>query len=411
DLHADTHVITQVDELGDAPGETVGAALAGTVDANALGADRQAHRLAHGADVDRRGTDFLATRQTHHALVAIAADQLARKAVVLTDELGDEGVVRRFVEFAWRGDLLDLALMEYGHAVGHGQRLALVVGHVHHRHAQALVQVLDLHLHVLAQLLVQRTEGFVHQHQLRFEHQRSGQRHTLLLTTGELAWIAIAEAVELHHGQGAFDPLADVGARHAAYAQGERQVLGHGHVREQRVVLEHHAYVALVRRQFVQGATIEQNLAGGRSFEPGQHHQAGGLAGPGRAEQGQELALADIQVEILDDQRLAVIALLHTAEAHQYIVCHHTTPLFLSQADDSRVGRRERVKKSGRMTGCYQARGESSVGIALQIPSDCIGYRRRPMGNPWVGWTSLFMSSNAGGTAIATVDERSVIHL
>src|SRR5690606_16918805 len=99
DLHADTHVITQVDELGDAPGETVGAALAGTVDANALGADRQAHRLAHGADVDRRGTDFLATRQTHHALVAIAADQFARQAVVLTDELGDEGVVRRFVEF------------------------------------------------------------------------------------------------------------------------------------------------------------------------------------------------------------------------------------------------------------------------------------------------------------------------
>src|SRR5690606_1554572 len=99
---------------------------------------------------------------------------------------------------------------------------------------------------------------------------------------------------------------------------------------------------------------------------------------------------------ILDDQRLAVIALLHTAEAHQYIVCHHTTPLFLSQADDSRVGRRERVKKSGGMTGCYQARGESSVGIVLQIPSDCIGYRRCPMGNPWVGWTPLFMSSNAG---------------
>jgi hypothetical protein len=85
------------------------------------------------------------------------------------------------------GDLLDFALVEHRHAVGHGQRFALVVGHVHHGHAQALVQVLDFHLHVFAQLLVQCAQRFVHQHQLRFEHQGAGQGHTLLLATGQLA--------------------------------------------------------------------------------------------------------------------------------------------------------------------------------------------------------------------------------
>jgi hypothetical protein len=68
------------------------------------------------------------------------------------------------------------------------------VGHVDHGHAQALVQVLDLHLHVFAQLLVERAERFVHQHQLRFEHQRPGQRHTLLLAAGQLRRVALAKA-------------------------------------------------------------------------------------------------------------------------------------------------------------------------------------------------------------------------
>ena len=69
--------------------------------------------------------------------------------------------------------------MEHRHPIGHGQRLTLVVGDVH-GDAEALVQVLDLHLHLLAQLLVQCAQRFVHQHQLRLEHQRAGQRHALL---------------------------------------------------------------------------------------------------------------------------------------------------------------------------------------------------------------------------------------
>ncbi|MNW03302.1 hypothetical protein D3C71_1992210 [compost metagenome] len=84
-----------------------------------------------------------------------------------------------------------------------------------------------------------------------------------------------------------------------------------------------------MRWQLGQRATAEEDFPGGGGFETGQHHQAGGLARTGRPEQGQEFALADVQIEILDDQVLAVIALLHTAKAHQHIVClrlgHHRT--------------------------------------------------------------------------------------
>ena len=52
-------------------------------------------------------------------------------------------------------------------------------------------------------------------------------------------------------------------------------------------------------------------------LEAGEHHQAGGLARARGAEHGQELALADVEVEVFDDQGLAVVALLHVLEGHE----------------------------------------------------------------------------------------------
>ena len=82
-----------------------------------------------------------------------------------------------FVEPVDRVQLLDHAFVEHRHAVAHGERFALVVRHVDEGHAELAVQVLELELHVLAQLLVERAERLVHQHQLRLEHQRARQRH------------------------------------------------------------------------------------------------------------------------------------------------------------------------------------------------------------------------------------------
>jgi hypothetical protein len=56
--------------------------------------------------------------------------------------------------------------VEDGDAVRHGQRFRLVVRDVHDGHAELLVQVLDLELHLLAKLLVERAERLVHEHEL-----------------------------------------------------------------------------------------------------------------------------------------------------------------------------------------------------------------------------------------------------
>ena len=79
---------------------------------------------------------------------------------------------------------------------------------------------------------------------------RAGQRHALLLAAGQLVRIAVAEMRQL-------DQLA-ASRRRARRSplcgtlrdlQAEGDVLRDRHVREQRIGLEHHADVALVRRR------------------------------------------------------------------------------------------------------------------------------------------------------------------
>ena len=191
------------------------------------------------------------------------------------------------------------------------------MGHVHHGQAQLLVQVLDFQLHVFTQLLVEGAQRFVHQHQFGVKHERTGQGDTLLLATRQLRGVAFCEIGEFHHVQSAADFVLFVDAVHFADRKRKGQVLLNGHVREERVVLEHHADVALVRRKVVQRLVVQVNLAMGRRFEAGQHHQAGGFARPGRAQQGDKFAFFDIEVQILDHGTYAVVGLLNIFKTDQ----------------------------------------------------------------------------------------------
>jgi hypothetical protein len=71
-------------------------------------------------------------------------------------------------------------------------------------------------------------------------------------------------------------------------------------VREERVRLEDRVDVALVRRQSCDVAVADQELALVWLLEARDQAQRRRLAAAGRAEQGQELAAADRQVEPVD---------------------------------------------------------------------------------------------------------------
>ena len=78
-------------------------------------------------------------------------------------------------------------------------------------------------------------------------------------------------------------------------------------MREQRIVLEHQADVALDGRQPGQVATAERDRARGRLQETGHQAQRRGLAAAAGAEQRNELALRDVKRQVFEHLGGAVV--------------------------------------------------------------------------------------------------------
>ena len=96
------------------------------------------------------------------------------------------GVARLVVELLRRADLLEAAGVHHRDVIGQHQRLRLVVRDVDERRAEVRLQLLQLDLHVLAQLEVERAERLVEQQQRGLEHEAARDRDALLLPAGEL---------------------------------------------------------------------------------------------------------------------------------------------------------------------------------------------------------------------------------
>ena len=97
-------------------------------------------------------------------------------------------------------DLHDLAAVHDHDPVGHGQGFFLVVRHVDEGGADPVVNVLQLLLHIDAQLAVERAQRLVEQQHPRREAQRARQCHALLLAARKLVRIAVGKALAAARG-------------------------------------------------------------------------------------------------------------------------------------------------------------------------------------------------------------------
>src|SRR5258706_13310929 len=86
---------------------------------------------------------------------------------------------------------------------------------------------------------------------------------------------------------------ADVGRLDLASAQTVGDIPLHGEVGKDRIVLEHHARVATMRRQGVDASLAEPYAARFELGKAGDHSQQRGLAAAGGSEKGEQLTLFD----------------------------------------------------------------------------------------------------------------------
>ena len=281
------------------------------------------HRRVHGANaghgVGSRREDRDAFRP-HDERARPADERLGGGSVEHvggSDEVGDEPVRRALVDVAGLADLLDASLVEHREPVAQGQCLVLVVGDDDERDADLALDLLQLDLHLFAQLEIQCAERLVEQQHPGSSDQRARQRHSLTLAARQLRGLSRRLAAQPDHVERVGGALAALVARHALDLQPVLHVLGDGHVGEQGVFLEDGVDVATPRGQRGDVDAAEADRPRRRLLEPGDHAQHRGLARAGRAEDREQLTVADGQVGALDGDHLVPAVAELFADADQ----------------------------------------------------------------------------------------------
>ena len=211
------------------------------------------------------------------------------------------------VELVRRADLQQPPEVHDPDAVGHREGFLLVVRDQHRRDAELALHLADGAAQLLADLRIERPEGLIEQQHLRLVRQRPRDRHPLLLSAGELRRQPLVESLERHQPQQLLAPLAAGTRAHAAHAQRKLDVLRDGHVAEQGVVLEHQAHAALARGDVRDVAAVQGDAPVIDAGEPGNRAQQRALAAAARSEQHEELPVADVERDVVDDRRAAVV--------------------------------------------------------------------------------------------------------
>jgi hypothetical protein len=179
------------------------------------------------------------------------------------------------------------------------------VGDEHGGEPEAAVHLVQLGADVTAQAGIEVAERLVEQDQFRSGHESTGERNPLLLPPGQLRRVAIEQRGAVDHRRGLLHPAFADPRLDPPRPQRVADVLADGHVRPQRVRLEDHADLALVGRPVDPPFGIEDDLVaerdptGARRLQAGEAAQRGRLAAPARTEEDEELALLDLDVQVV----------------------------------------------------------------------------------------------------------------
>jgi hypothetical protein len=232
--------------------------------------------------------------EVQRAPVGLHLEEVHRRRA---DEPCDEDVVGVVVHVAWRVHLLEDAVLQHGDPVAHRHGLDLVVGDVDGGDPEPPLQRRDLAARLDAELGVEVGQRLVHQEDLRRADDGAAHGDPLALATGQCLRLAVEVLLEVEDLGGLGDPLVDLLLGLPGDLEGEAHVLGDGHVRVERIVLEHHRDVAVLGREVGDVAVADADRTAVDVLETGEHAQRGGLAAAGRADEDEELAVADLDVE------------------------------------------------------------------------------------------------------------------
>ena len=191
-------------------------------------------------------------------------------------------------------------------AIGDGQRFFLVMGNVNRGDPQPALKLFDDGTHLHTKLGIQVGQRLVHQQHTRFDDEGAGQGNSLLLTAGKLAGLTLGQRKNLHQVKCFLDTLFNLRLFDTACFQTIGYVFFDRQVRENGVVLEDHADVALMGRNVVDDLVAKEKLAAFYGIEACNHSQQRCFAAAGRAQESKEFPFLDMKGHIAQGGKIAV---------------------------------------------------------------------------------------------------------
>ena len=116
-------------------------------------------------------------------------------------------------------------------------------------------------------------EWLVEQKHLGIAHDGAAHGDTLALAARKFARASVKEVPDAKPDRRTTDLFADCRLGGFAHRQAEAHIGGDVHMRIQRVGLEYHGDIAILRRDIVDEAPPDHDLAGRRLLEPGDDAQ------------------------------------------------------------------------------------------------------------------------------------------
>ena len=229
------------------------------------------------------------------------------------NERNDERRSRAVVKLFRRADLFDAAFVEHDDAIGELHRFILIMRDEDRRQSRLLMDVAQPAAQILAHARVKRAKRFVQKQHARLDGERARERDALTLAAGELRRKAAAKSVKLHELQKLRDARRDRRPRgtraSGTNSQTVADIVGDGHMFEERIVLKNHADMAVLHGQIGRVLAVEEDPAAIGRIEARDHPQQRRLAGARGSKQRDEFARLNVEADVAQGRKGAEILL------------------------------------------------------------------------------------------------------
>ena len=280
-------------EIVDAYSQRVGLLTGNTAHADRLRPDSnldrrpRCHRLVDSAD-----------EAVTANLYAIRPGGDTAQQADAANEIRHEGGRRVAIDLLGRADLLDDAVVHHHDALGHRQRLLLIMRDHEGCDPEAALHVADFLAQADAHLRIKRGKRLVEQQQPRRGRERTGQRHALLLPAGKLRRILRELAGQPDHLEQFAHARGDLRLRAALVDKAVADVLRNREIGKQGIGLKNDAEITLGGRRIRNIAPIDMDGARSLAIEPRDGTQKRRLAAAGGAEEADEFAPFHVEIDL-----------------------------------------------------------------------------------------------------------------